>query len=165
MPSVGSCSWKKGAENAAVIAAARPTCVMPTRQRSSGLRRAMHHTSSSSNGRPAVALISAPIVSRAIAGISLCETTSANALAIMSATSMSLCPLATAWNTTTGFAPNATSAKAVRSGQRRRTVHTITAHVARLASSAIIRYASTCASGRARSQVESQPDNEDHTGP
>ena len=53
----------------------------------------------------------------------------------------------------------------MRSGHRRRTVHTITAQVARLASSAIIRYASTCASGRARSQVESQPDSEDHTGP
>jgi len=165
MPSVGSCHWKNGAANAAVINAARPTWVMPTRQRSSGLRRAMHHTSSSNNGRPAVALIKAPIVSSAIAGISLCETTRANALAIMSATNRSLCPLATAWNTTTGFAPNATSAKAVRSGQRRRTVHTITAQVARLASRAIIRYASTCASGRARSQVESHPDSEDHTGP
>ena len=35
---------------------------------------------------------------------------------IASATSRSLCPLATEWNNTTGFAPNATSANAVRSG-------------------------------------------------
>ena len=35
---------------------------------------------------------------------------------IASATSRSLCPLATEWNSTTGFAPNATSANAVRSG-------------------------------------------------
>ena len=99
----------------------------------------MHHTSNSSKGSPAVAFTSAPIVRSPIAGISLCDTTSAKAPAIVSATSMSLCPLATEWNTTTGFAPNATSAKAVRSGHRRRTVHTITAQVARLAKIAIMR--------------------------
>ena len=94
-----------------------------------GGARAMHHTSSRINGRPAVALTRAPNVSSATAGISRCETTSANAAAIMSATNRSLWPLATAWKTTTGFAPNATSANAVRSGQRRCTVHTIKAHV------------------------------------
>ena len=57
----------------------------------------------------------------------------------MSATNRSLCPLATEWNTTTGFAPNAASANAVRSGHRRCTVHTIKAHVRRLATSATMR--------------------------
>jgi hypothetical protein len=44
-----------------------------------------------------------------------------------------LCPLATEWNRITGFAPNTASAKASRSGLRRRTVHAMTASVARLA--------------------------------
>ena len=57
----------------------------------------------------------------------------------MSATNRSLWPLATEWKTTTGFAPNAASANAVRSGHRRCTVHTIKAHVRRLATSATMR--------------------------
>jgi len=63
------------------------------------------------------------------------------------------------------LAPNATNAKAVRSGHRRRTVHTINAHVVRLASNASIRYASTCADGRAANHVDSPLDSADHAGP
>jgi len=95
IPSVGSCSWKNGSEKASAIASARPTWVIAGRQRCSGGRRAMHHTSNRISGRPAVALTKAPTVSNATAGISRCETTQANAAAIVRATSTSLCPLAT----------------------------------------------------------------------
>jgi len=55
----------------------------------------MHHTRSKISGSPAVALINAPTVSSATAGISRCETTHAKAAAMVSATRTSLCPLAT----------------------------------------------------------------------
>src|SRR3954447_15821841 len=165
IPSVGSCSWKNGREKASEIATARPTCVIAGRQRCSGGRRAMHHTSSKINGNPAVALTSAPTVRSATAGISRCDTTHANAAAIVSATSTSLWPLATEGYTTTGFAPKATSANAVRSGHSRRTVHTIKAHVVRLATSASVRYASTCDDGRAANHVDKPLDSADHAGP
>jgi len=95
IPSVGSCNWKNGNENTSEIATASPTWVIAGRQRCSGGRRAMHQTSRRISGSPAVALISAPNVRSATAGISRCETTQANAAAIVSATSTSLCPLAT----------------------------------------------------------------------
>jgi len=90
MPSVGSRNWKKGSANAMVIAAARPTCVTTTRHRCPGGRRATHQTSNRISGRPAVAFTSAPRVSSATAGISRRDTTSANAPAIVNATSTSL---------------------------------------------------------------------------
>ena len=69
MPSVGSCSWKYGSENAAVIATARPTCVMRRPPAVLGLDAARCTTRASSNrGSTAVALTSAPSVSTAIAG-------------------------------------------------------------------------------------------------
>ena len=55
-------------------------------------------------------------------------------------TSTSLWPLATEWKSTTGFNPNATTAKAVREGQTRRVVSRIKATVARLAATASQRY-------------------------
>ena len=70
---------------------------------------------------------------------------SANAPATASATSRSLCPLATDWNSTTGFMPNAATANAARAGHTRRTVVAISAIVPRLAQSAVHRNTSTCA--------------------
>ena len=54
-------------------------------------------------------------------------------------------PLPTDWNNTTGFIPNAATANAARDGRTRRTVVAISATVARLAASAVIRNTSTCA--------------------
>ena len=71
--------------------------------------------------------------------------TRANAPATASATSRSLCPLATDWNSTTGFIPNAATANAARAGRTRRTVVAISAIVPRLAQSAVHRNTSTCA--------------------
>ncbi len=133
IPSVGSCSWKYGSDNAIVIAAGTPIAASAVRRRRSRGTLPMHHTTSSSSGSTAVAFTSAPSVRTAIASSRRSATTNANAPAIASATSRSLCPLATEWNRITGFAPKATSANTVRSGQSRRTVHTITPQVARLA--------------------------------
>ena len=60
--------------------------------------------------------MTAPSASETIAGSSLPRTTNASATAIDSATSRSLWALATEWNRTTGFAPNATTANAAREG-------------------------------------------------
>jgi len=53
----------------------------------------------------------------------------------------------------------------VRSGQSRRTVQTISTQVARLATIATSRYASTWVAGRARSDVDRPLDSADHAGP
>ena len=63
-----------------------------------------------------MAFTSAPSARTAIAGSSRPRTSSANAVATASATTRSLWPLETAWNSTTGFAPKATIAKAIRRG-------------------------------------------------
>ena len=62
IPSVGSCSWKKGAATIATIATATPVCAAPVRSRSERGRRQTTQTTSSSSGKNAVALISAPHV-------------------------------------------------------------------------------------------------------
>ena len=114
MPSVGSWRLKNGAANTAAIAAARPACVMSVRMRRPAGARATYQTTNRSSGSPAVTLTSAPSVSAATASISRRASTSANAPATASATSRSLCPLATDWNRTTGFIPNAATANAAR---------------------------------------------------
>jgi len=54
-----------------------------------------------------------------------------------------LWPLATAWNSTTGFNPKTATANAARPGLTRSAADAITAIVARLANPASHRYAST----------------------
>jgi len=100
----------------------------------------------------------------ATAADSRLETSNAYALTIASATSRSLCPLATAWNSTTGLAPNAARAKAVRFGETRRTTQTITPHVERLAVIEMNRYASTKSVGRDRT-FDRSAENDVHAGP
>ena len=84
-------------------------------------------------------------MSAATAGSRRPANTKANAPATASATRRSLCPLATDWNKTTGFMPNAATANAARDGHTRRTVVAISAIVPRLAQSAVHRNTSTCA--------------------
>jgi len=88
-------------------------------------------------------LINAPSASTATADRLRSRTSSRNPRAIESATSTSLWPLATAWNSTTGFNPKAATANAARPGLTRSAADAITAIVARLANPASHRYAST----------------------
>jgi hypothetical protein len=111
-----------------------------------------------------VALISAPIVSATTAATSQRLATKPTATTIAKATSRSLCPLATEWNSTIGFAPKAASAYAVRSGRSRLVTTTIATHVARLAAIAISRYASTWSTGFGRTS-DSAVDSVVHAGP
>jgi len=164
IPSVGSRNWTYGTAKNRPIPAASPTRETNATRRSSGGRRATHQTSSMMSGNSAVTLMSAASVRTATAADSRLDTSNAYALTIASATSRSLWPLAAAWNSTTGLAPNAASAKAVRSGQSRRTTQTITPQVERLAAIEMNRYASTASIGLGRI-LDNSAENDVHAGP
>jgi len=164
IPSVGSRSWKYGKARTKAIPAERPTRDTNAARRSSGARRATHQTSSRMSGKTAVTLMSAVNVRTATAAASRFERSNAYALTIPSATRRSLCPLATEWNRTTGLAPNAASAKAVRCGQTRWTTQTITPHVRRLAPIEMNRYAWTSSIGLGRI-FDRAAERDVHAGP
>ena len=92
------------------------------------------------------------------------RTTSHAEIAIASATRRSLWPLAALWKSTTGFRPNAATAKAAREGRTRRATAAITNVVARLAAIAISRNVSTSTSKRLEVRVTS-PDRCEKSGP
>jgi hypothetical protein len=143
IPSVGSWRCRYGAAATKHTTAAAPRWVTSARRRSSGGRRATQYTISRMSGRTPVALMRAPTDRETMAGSSLPRTRNASATAIDSATSRSLCPLATESNRTTGFAPKATTANAARDGHTWRAVHPTTRTVPMLATIAITRYAFT----------------------
>jgi hypothetical protein len=136
IPRLGSRSWRYGTANASAISTAAPPCTRSARRRPSAGRDATTHTRSSSSGSAAVAFTSVPSASTTTAASGCRQTTKPSAPTTARATSRSLCPLATEWNSTTGLAPNAASAKAVLSGRSLRATRTIAAQVARLAPTA-----------------------------
>ncbi len=81
-----------------------------------------------------------------------------------SATSRSLCPLATVWNTTTGFAPNAANANARRPGHSPSTTHAIAPQTASDAMTASTRYAATTSTG-SRNPRDRKLESVVHAGP
>src|SRR6266508_796815 len=123
------------------MAPATPRWAASARARLAGSARATTATTSSRSGTAAVAFTIAPTERTAVAGSSFPANTRARAPAIERATSRSLLPLATDWNSTTGFSPIMATAKASRSGRTLRTSGARTAIVARLAAIAMNRNA------------------------
>ncbi len=141
IPRLGSEVCRKGAAAASAIAPATPTCASAARVRRPGSDRATATSTSSSSGTAAGAFTSVPSASTAVASSSCPSSSSASEPTIASATSRSLWPLATDWNTTAGLSPNAAIANASREGRTRRTSRARTAITPRLAATAISRNA------------------------
>jgi hypothetical protein len=147
VPSVGSSACMNGTTKGSATATPTAACSPKVRSRVPLGRRIVAAATATRRGTPPDTLTRVPSARAAVPHSSRRARMARIAAATAKPRSASLWPPATPWNTTTGFHPISTAAKAARSGTARRAAARASRIVARLAAAATTLNASTIDAG------------------